>query len=81
MEPSEDDAAGPSTGAGARAAAQSFWRLINLHSEAKAAGNYLCKVQAVILSMPTPIEHRTASQTGRTPGPALSRNPLIPQEI
>ena len=33
----------------------------------------------LILSMPTSIEHRTASQTGRTPGPALSRNPLNPQ--
>ena len=32
----------------------------------------------LILSMPTPIEHRTASQTERKPGPALSRNPLIP---
>ena len=32
----------------------------------------------LILSMPTPIEHRTASQTERKPGPALGRNPLIP---
>jgi hypothetical protein len=32
----------------------------------------------LILSMPTPIEHRTASQTERTPAPALSRKPLIP---
>ena len=32
----------------------------------------------LILSMPTPIEHRTASQTERKPCPALGRNPLIP---
>ena len=31
------------------------------------------------LSMPTSIEHRTASQTGGTPGPAVTRKPLIPQ--
>ena len=30
----------------------------------------------LVLSMPTPIEHRTASQTERN-GPAPSRNPLI----
>ena len=29
----------------------------------------------LILSMPTPVEHRTASQTERKPGPALGRNP------
>ena len=29
--------------------------------------------RGLILSMPTLIEHRTASQTGRTPGPALDR--------
>ena len=33
----------------------------------------------LILSMPTSIEHRTASQTGGTPGPAVTRKPLIPQ--
>ena len=32
----------------------------------------------LILSMPTPIDHRKASQTERQPGPALGRNPLIP---
>ena len=32
----------------------------------------------LILSMPTPIEHRMASQTERKPGPTLGRNPLIP---
>ena len=32
----------------------------------------------LILSRPTPIEHRTAPQTEQTPGPALDRNPLIP---
>ena len=31
----------------------------------------------LILSMPTPIVHRTASQTEPKPGPALVRNPLI----
>ena len=32
----------------------------------------------LILSMPTPIEHRTASQTERKPGPTRGRNLLIP---
>jgi len=32
----------------------------------------------LILSMPTPIEHRTASQTERKPDPALGRNLSIP---
>ena len=32
----------------------------------------------LILSMPTLIVHRTASQTERKPGPALGRNQLIP---
>ncbi len=32
----------------------------------------------LILSMPNPIEHCTASQTKRKPSPALGRNPLIP---
>ena len=30
----------------------------------------------LILSMPTPIEHRPASQTEQKPGPALGRNPV-----
>jgi hypothetical protein len=32
----------------------------------------------LILSMPTPIKHRTASQTERKPSLALGRSPLIP---
>ena len=32
----------------------------------------------LILPKPTPIEHRTASQTDRKTGPALGQNPLIP---
>ena len=32
----------------------------------------------LILSRPTPIEHRTASQTEQKPGPALGRKPVDP---
>ena len=35
----------------------------------------------LILSMPTPIGHRTASQKERKPGPTLGRYPLIPPPI
>ena len=35
----------------------------------------------LILSIPTPIEHPTTSQTERKPDPALGRNPLIPPLI